>query len=117
MDHRVAQVLRRITNKVNICNMPPPDDTNPSALFLISSHFAIMGNIKSKSKTKASSQLKQTTTSTVSKDSSTRILADREYHNVEKSSYVLPKDDQEKDRLHEVNAISFQVPLHCSITQ
>jgi hypothetical protein len=34
--------------------------------------------------------------------SHTRVLADREYHNVETSTYVLPKDDQEKDRLHEV---------------
>ncbi|KAI9284374.1 S-adenosyl-L-methionine-dependent methyltransferase [Umbelopsis sp. AD052] len=33
--------------------------------------------------------------------SRTRVLAEREYHNVETSTYVLPKDDQEKDRLHE----------------
>ncbi|CAO3687763.1 unnamed protein product [Umbelopsis ramanniana] len=43
----------------------------------------------------------QTTDSISSKTSNTRVLADREYHNVENSTYVLPKDDQEKDCLHE----------------
>ncbi|KAH8549656.1 S-adenosyl-L-methionine-dependent methyltransferase [Umbelopsis sp. PMI_123] len=61
-----------------------------------------MGNCTSKSKT-SSKPATQTTVSSNSKDSkgNTRILAEREYHNVETSTYVLPKDDQEKDRLHE----------------
>ncbi|CAM0134954.1 unnamed protein product [Umbelopsis sp. WA50703] len=59
-----------------------------------------MGNSKSKLKAKTSSSLKLSQTSN-GKSTTARILAEREYHNDEKSSYVLPKDDREKDRLHE----------------
>ncbi|KAG2185954.1 hypothetical protein INT43_002392 [Umbelopsis isabellina] len=59
-----------------------------------------MGNSKSKLKTKKVASVNQSETSS-GKTATARILAEREYHNDEKSTYVLPKDDQEKDRLHE----------------
>jgi hypothetical protein len=62
-----------------------------------------MGNQKSKTKVIAPVSVPQKQTNSNPKATMTRILAEREYHNVEKSAYVLPKDDQEKDRLHEVS--------------
>ncbi|KAG2189332.1 hypothetical protein INT44_004474 [Umbelopsis vinacea] len=59
-----------------------------------------MGSKTSKPQTSNKPSMNVTTsnTDTVSR---TRVMAEREYHNVETSTYVLPKDDQEKDRLHE----------------
>lgn len=62
-----------------------------------------MGNNKSKPKRPPPAALAQKQSPSPSKNSMTRVIANREYHNVESSAYVLPKDDQEKDRLHEVN--------------
>ncbi|GAB5592535.1 hypothetical protein Unana1_07435 [Umbelopsis nana] len=60
-----------------------------------------MGNNKSKPKRPPPAALAQKQSPSPSKNSMTRVIANREYHNVESSAYVLPKDDQEKDRLHE----------------
>lgn len=39
------------------------------------------------------------------KATQSRIIGGREFHTEEKSVYVLAKDDEEKDRLHEVELI------------
>ncbi|KAI8578953.1 hypothetical protein K450DRAFT_244273 [Umbelopsis ramanniana AG] len=59
-----------------------------------------MGSCTSKSQIASKPPTKAVTSSTGTA-SRTRVMADREYHNVEASTYVLPKDDREKDRLHE----------------
>ncbi|KAF7728087.1 hypothetical protein EC973_006725 [Apophysomyces ossiformis] len=70
-----------------------------------------MGNTpSSKRKTKAHIAVeKQHPTS-----SQSRILDGREYHNEEDSGYLLPKDDQEIDRLHEEHFITKEL-LGCNI--
>lgn len=42
-----------------------------------------------------------------SKKIQSRIIEGREFHNEEKSVYVLAKDDEEKDRLHEASSPMF----------
>lgn len=64
-----------------------------------------MGNKKSTLRFQKKSK-KDETPSNVSSHSTTqsnsRVMHGREFHNVESSTYVLPKDDFEKDRLHQV---------------
>ncbi|KAI9284372.1 S-adenosyl-L-methionine-dependent methyltransferase [Umbelopsis sp. AD052] len=64
-----------------------------------------MGSCTSKSQISSQPQTSdkppmKAVTSSNGSASRTRVLAEREYHNVESSTYVLPKDDREKDRLH-----------------
>ncbi|KAJ2956764.1 hypothetical protein NQZ79_g7436 [Umbelopsis isabellina] len=45
------------------------------------------------------------TTVSSATQSRSRVMMGREYHNVDSSTYVLPKDDMEKDRLHQQHFI------------
>ncbi|GAB5593777.1 hypothetical protein Unana1_08677 [Umbelopsis nana] len=67
-----------------------------------------MGNFKSTLRSYKKSKIDRSDTSVSSSNntnSGSRVMNGREYHNVEGSSYVLPKDDFEKDRLHQQHFI------------
>jgi hypothetical protein len=80
--------------------------------FSIYRNLVIMGNARSalarKKRSKTGSKQEANLNSSLPSSQSSRsrvqskIIGGREFHNEEKSVYVLAKDDEEKDRLHEV---------------
>lgn len=67
--------------------------------------FILMGNKKSTLRFQKKPRQEETASNVSSHSttqSSSRVMHGREFHNVESSTYVLPKDDFEKDRLHQV---------------